>query len=106
MYRYWDTSWSDGNWHYINVVINREANRLDLYLDGVLHNGKASGTWSLADLGSITSPSSFRLYGGTHGLHDEFSITTTALDAAWIKTCYYNQNDPAGFYSIGNEESG
>jgi hypothetical protein len=106
MYRYWDTSWSDGNWHYLTVVINRVTNSLDLYIDGVLHNGKASGTWTLNDLGSITCASNLRLYGGTNGLHDEFCVSTTVLDANWVKTCYNNQNDPASFYILSSQEQG
>lgn len=104
-YRYWDASWFDGNWHYITAVINRNTNKIDVYLDGTLHNGKASGN-DLTGMGSITTSANFLLYGGTNGLHDEFSISTTVRDASWIKTCYNNQNNPSSFYVIGNEESG
>ena len=101
-YRYWDTSWSDGNWHYLTMVINRNTNTLDVYLDGILHNGPSAG--NLASLGSITTTSNFNFYGGTNGRHDEFTISTTVRNTSWIKTCYNNQNNPASFYSLGSQE--
>jgi hypothetical protein len=103
VYRYWDKSWSDGYWHYLTIVINRNSNKIDLYLDGILHNGKGSG--NIAGIGNITSLSSFRLYGGLNGLHDEFTISTTVRSSDWIKTCYINQKNPATFFSIGNQET-
>lgn len=38
------------------------------------------------------------------GIIDEIRISDTARSAEWIKTCYNNQNSPAGFYSVGSEE--
>jgi predicted double-glycine peptidase len=101
-YRYWDINWSDGNWHYLTAVINRNTNKLDVYLDGTLHNG--AGTGNITGFGSITTTSSFRMYGGTNGRHDELSISTIIRNASWIKTCYNNQNNPASFYSLGSQE--
>ena len=101
-YRYWNTSWSDGNWHYINAVINRNTNKIDVYLDGTLHNGYALG--NLTGMGSITTTANFLLYGGTNGRHDEFTISTTVRNSSWIKTCFNNQNDPASFYWIYPEQ--
>jgi len=100
-YRYWDTSWSDGTWHYINAVINRNTNKIDVYLDGTLHNGFANT--DLTGMGSFTSTANFRLYGGTNGRQDEFSIATTVRNASWIKTCYNNQNDPSTFLNLVNQ---
>jgi hypothetical protein len=101
-YRYWDTLWSDGNWHYITAVINRVTNQIDVYLDGTLHNGFANS--DLSGMGSLESTANFYLYGGTNGRHDEFTISTTVRTAGWIKTSYINQNDPANFYSLGPQE--
>ncbi|MFA5101701.1 MAG: DUF2341 domain-containing protein, partial [Candidatus Thermoplasmatota archaeon] len=101
-YRYWDTSFSDGNWHYLTIVINRVTNQLDLYLDGVSHNGVASG--SLVGMGSIATSASGLLYGGNNGRYDDFTISTVIRSAGWIKTSYNNQNDPSGFFSLGIEE--
>jgi hypothetical protein len=101
-YRYWDTSWSDDNWHYLTMVINRNTNKLDVYLDGTLHNGP--GTGNITGFSSITTTSNFLLYGGTNGRHDEFSISTTVRNASWIKTCYNNQNGPASFYHLYPEQ--
>jgi hypothetical protein len=96
--RYWDSSWSDGNWHYITIVINRDSNQIDLYLDGALHNGGGQG--DLTSIGNITTLSDFSLRGGTNGRHDEFTISKTVRNASWIKTCYNNQNDPARFLNL------
>lgn len=35
---------------------------------------------------------------------DEVRLSTIARNRSWISTCYNNQNDPTGFYSIGSEE--
>ena len=101
-YRYWNTTWSDENWHYLTMVINRNTNTLNVYLDGTLHNGL--GTGNIAGFGSITTTSNFSFYGGTNGRYDEFSISTTVRNDSWIKTCYNNQNDPASFYRIYPEQ--
>ena len=101
-YRYWDAIWSDGSWHHIAAVINRNTNELDLYVDGVLSNGK--GPYSIAGFGSITSSASFLLFGGTYGWQDELTISKTARSTAWIKTSYLNQNNPSSFYLLGSQE--
>jgi hypothetical protein len=100
--RWWDASWSDGTWHFFSVVINRITNKLDVYLDGDLHNG--GGTGNITTVGSIASLTTFKLYGGINGKQDDFTVSTTIRDANWIKTSYINQNDPDSFYSVGTEE--
>ena len=102
-YRYWSTPWSDGNWHYITIVINRNTNLIDLYVDGNLCNGGGSG--SIAGFGSITTSADFLLYGGTVGRHDDFTISKTIRSSSWIKTSYNNQNIPSSFYTLGNQQS-
>jgi len=103
-YRYWSTSWSDGSWHYITMVINRVTNRLNLYLDGSLNNGMGGG--NITGYGSITNSLSLLLYGGANARLDELRFETTVRDINWIKTSYNNQNNPTSFCSIGNEEIG
>jgi hypothetical protein len=103
-YRYWNTSWSDGGWHYITMVINRVTNKLDLYLDGSLNNGY--GNRDIAGFGNITSSVNLNLRGGSDGRVDELRFETTLRDINWINTCYNNQNNPLSFYSIGTEENG
>jgi len=39
------------------------------------------------------------------GIIDELRISNTARSDAWIKTGYNNQNNPAGFYTVGTEET-
>jgi len=101
-YRFLDTNWSDDNWHYLTAVIDRNTNTLNVYLDGVLHNG--GGLGDISSFGSITSTESFLLYGGTNGRHDEFTISTVVRNTSWIKTCYNSQNNPASFYQIYPEQ--
>ncbi|MCX6671879.1 MAG: hypothetical protein NTX92_08175, partial [Euryarchaeota archaeon] len=101
-YRYWNTAGTDGNWHYLTIVIDRNTNTLNVYLDGILHNGISAG--SLANLGSITTTSNFNFYGGTNARHDEFTISTAVRNDSWIKTSYNSQNNPASFYQIYPEQ--
>jgi len=102
-YLYWNAPWSDGTWHYITAVINRNTNKLELYVDGILGNG--GGTSDISNIGSLTNSANFLLYGGTNGRHDEFTISTTVRNASWILTSYNNQNNPNSFYSIDNQEN-
>jgi len=41
-----------------------------------------------------------------HGILDEVRFSNVARDAGWIATVYNNENNPSGFFSISNEESG
>jgi hypothetical protein len=40
-----------------------------------------------------------------HGIIDEVRLSNIARSSAWISTEYNNQNNPSGFYSVGNEEN-
>jgi len=101
-FRYWDIAWSDGQWHLITMVINRNTNLVDLYIDGVLHNGWGGG--NITGFGSITTSANLLLYGGTDGRWDEFRVETTVRDSSWLWTCYNNQFDPSLFLTVGSEE--
>ena len=101
-FRYWDIAWSDGQWHLITMVINRNTNLVDLYIDGVLHNGWGGG--NITGFGSITTSANLLLYGGTDGRWDEFRVETTVRDSSWLQTCYNNQFDPSLFLTVGSEE--
>ena len=102
-YRYWTTNWADNNWHLITMVINRNTQLIDLYLDGTLNNG--GGPSSITSFTSINPLSSLQLYGSSTGTQDEFTISKTVRNNSWIKTSYNNQNNPSSFYSISNEEA-
>ncbi|MBE3136324.1 MAG: VCBS repeat-containing protein, partial [Thermoplasmata archaeon] len=41
---------------------------------------------------------------GSNGRVDELRFETVVRDGSWLRTCYNNQNNPSGFYSLGNEE--
>jgi hypothetical protein len=40
-----------------------------------------------------------------HGIIDEVRLSNIARSSAWISTEYTNQNNPSGFYNVGNEEN-
>jgi hypothetical protein len=103
--RYWTTQWRNGAWHLLNVVINRNTNKMDVYLDGALNSDNSVTTGNITGLGSITNTAPLFLRGGNNGNIDELRVETTVRDINWIKTCYNNQANPSGFYSIGIEES-
>jgi hypothetical protein len=43
-------------------------------------------------------------WGWFDGILDEVRISNSARSAFWISTEYNNQNSPATFYSLGNQE--
>ncbi len=44
-YRYWGTQWRDGAWHLLTMVINRNTNQLDVYLDGYYQLSEFAVIW-------------------------------------------------------------
>ncbi len=104
-YRYWNKVWSDGSWHHIAIVLNRNTNTLNLYCDGILANGKGpGGSGSTAIFPNIINSENFLLYGGLNGRYDEFTISKTVQSSSWIKTSYNNQNNPTSFYSLSTQK--
>ncbi|DAC71630.1 MAG TPA: hypothetical protein DSN98_09390 [Thermoplasmata archaeon] len=92
-------------WH--QYTMTYDGMTLSVYRDGVLTVS------STAKYESETSPTNnLRMGRSNHqsysyfldGEIDEFHIANNALSEGWIATEYTNQNNPAGFYSIGPEE--
>jgi uncharacterized repeat protein (TIGR02543 family) len=103
--RYWTTDWRNSAWHLLNIVINRNTNKMDVYLDGALNSNNGMTTGNITGLGSISNTAPLYLLGGSNGRIDELRVETTVCDINWIKTCYNNQLNPSGFYQLSNEES-
>lgn len=106
-WKYWATPYLDGTWHYLTAVIDRAANRINLYQNGVLDNG-ISNVNDLAIPGVSPGVNAYingvGPNGGVGNL-DEFRIEKTNRPIGWIQTCFNNQNSPSTFYTLGTEET-
>jgi len=99
----------DMNWHYYTMVLDSSSHTLSGYRDG--------GPVVTSDMtsGSETPPTyNFRMgesyqpgypYFFTGGM-DEIRISNVIKSPQWISTEYMNQNNPAGFLSLGPEVPG
>jgi len=98
------TTFSDDTWYYIVGVADRTGNRMHIYKNGVDTAGD-----TISPLGSIDTTGHAAVgadggWGWFDGILDEVRISNTARSAFWISTEYNNQNSPATFYSLGNQE--
>ncbi|MFX1596029.1 MAG: DUF2341 domain-containing protein, partial [Promethearchaeota archaeon] len=97
---YPEYSLSFGIWMYCVGVVDREANLLRAYKNGVQLD-----TVSISSVGSVDSTADLRFSRYyLNGTLDEVQLTSTARSADWIKTEYNNQLDPSSFYSIGTQQ--
>lgn len=108
-YRYWTTNIADGNWHYLMAQIDRTANVLKVFIDGVQQAG--GGNNSLVGIGTINP--TYNLYLGSAGstnnmaYYDEFRIEKEVRTLEWYQACYRNMNIPTGttgFLTVYPEE--
>jgi hypothetical protein len=100
-----ETTISFDTWTHIVSVIDRSAQRLRIYKNGV-EQGTAS---DISGIGSLNSTEALKFPHGSSsydmdGLLDEVRVSSVALTADWILTEYNNQSDPSTFYSLGDEE--
>ncbi len=95
---------TDGNWHYIVFVADRDGNG-QIYIDG-------SADGSAVDIsgqnGNLVNSDDFWIArdaasGYFDGTIDEVRISNTVRGANWIKTSYNNQNNPGDFLTFGPE---
>jgi hypothetical protein len=95
---------SDNTYHYI--VAGQNSTGMFLYLDGVRVDANTNIDPFIYNQGNTVE---IGRHGNGHtdvnftGVIDEARISNTARSEAWIATEYANQNDPLGFYTIGNE---
>ncbi|MHC4638572.1 MAG: DUF2341 domain-containing protein, partial [Planctomycetota bacterium] len=95
-------------WYHVAIVQNSTTSKL--YVNAVQQSYTDSGEW-FDNLGAGT------VYMGTStvdgvtfpafldGLLDEIRVSNVARSAAWIEAEYLNQNNPAAFYTIGDQVS-
>ena len=100
------SSTGTGAWHHFAVTINSGTNTGVLYYDGA---ADVTNTITLTpnDLGTNNANYFGRSQYGTdegyYGNFDEFRISNSTRNAAWVGTSYNNQNNPAGFYTVSSE---
>jgi hypothetical protein len=100
---------SNGNWYFVTGVRQNDFTVVGYCNGDYFTSNNISGAnanyqssnreWIGSDLG-LSSGQSF------NGIIDEVRLETVNTTFAWHKTEYNNQNDPAGFLSIGPEEPG
>ncbi len=103
------TSFSDTtSWHYAVVVLTGAGSSPagELFLDGVSQGNDTgietdrSGWDTNLRIGRCGAAQRY-----LDGIADEVRISNIARSAAWIKTCYNNQNSTSTFYSLDSEET-
>lgn len=91
----------------ITYVVDSTANTVKVYIDGTLidtHGSREIGTANNAKLtlGYWTDGTPKEFLSADM---EEFRLFAGKLTADWIATEYNNENDPATFYAVGNEET-
>ncbi|RKX40932.1 MAG: hypothetical protein DRP23_01915, partial [Thermotogae bacterium] len=94
---------SVGEWAYI--ALTGDSSTAHLYINGVEKDntsysyiGTSTDTFHIGSR-TLNGPASMFV----DGVIDEVRVSYTNRSAAWISTCYNNQNDPVSFVSIGHE---
>ncbi|MFH1760910.1 MAG: LamG-like jellyroll fold domain-containing protein, partial [bacterium] len=85
---------STGKWYYAAAVYNYTANKLELYLNGILAGSAAISTALQGNLGGLTAPLYFSATGSYYywyGLIDDTRISNKARTAQEI-AAYWNEN--------------
>ena len=90
---------SSGTWQY--AVVSYDDTNVYFYL-----NGQPDG--SAAETGSGINSNPLRIGSWAtywfKGSMDEVRVSKVKRSTGWISTCYQNQQNPSGFYSVGSEE--
>jgi len=95
-----------GAWMHLVARVDRSSNELFFFKDG-----SYSGSVDISGIGNLDSPEALTFSRGLHlsapldGGLDEIRFSGIALSDDWIATEFENQNDPASFFSIGQEMS-
>jgi hypothetical protein len=100
-----EASISFGSWTYITGVVDRNADLIRIYKDGV-EISSGSNIGFIGDLsGNIELKFPFAPDNDLDGRLDEVRIIGTRITEGWINTEFNNQYDPNTFYSIGSERT-
>lgn len=95
------TTINDGNWHYLAVVVDRDASTLNTYIDGVVDISSVDISSNIS--GSIRNTSEPFVIGQTmNGDIDEICITKRALSANEIVVRQLGHGDPFIFNTSGS----
>jgi hypothetical protein len=106
----WSTHLTDGNWHYVSVIIPQDVNinQTLCFVDGQLESVDAtfgSGTASSGSGGANNFQVAYTLNkNGLMGSLDEIRISDTMHSADWIATEFNNQFNPSSFFTFNLEE--
>lgn len=101
---YSNATYDDNNWHHVVATLDRDG-LAKLYIDGYETNST-----DISYLSSIDESYPENLEIGREGVFDtyrfngtidEVRISAIARSGDWVNTCYYNQNDPLTFYTVG-----
>lgn len=91
-----------GRWVHLAVVVNREANELRVFADGV-----RKATRDISTVGAIGTGSSAKIGSSSYiykGLIDETRVYRVPLSDDWVRTVHANLSSPATFLTIGPQE--
>ena len=104
-----DVALSERTWYHITGVYHAAAGTLDMYVNGVSARAQRTGESTSIPVATANCRIGSREYAGFEsyldGKIDEVRISNSARSAGWILTEYNNQNNPAGFITIGTETS-
>lgn len=101
--KYFNTTQNTGTWIY--VAVTHDTVTVKCYRDGSEINSQSDpGAIYESDYQLGISREGDASYGWLNGRIDEVRISNTVRSAAWITTCYNNQNSPSTFYSVGVEQ--
>jgi len=100
------TDRANGAWHHAAMVFTPGTSMV-LYVDGQVEATKTSGVMAGIFDGTaklwLGSQNTEETYYNAEAALDEARISGVARTAEWILAEYNNQNDPAGFYAVGEE---
>jgi GR25 family glycosyltransferase involved in LPS biosynthesis len=105
--QYYINSASDGRTVSLNtwyhIVLSYDGTTATLYTNGATRTRLCTPpTWPAEGLYLGDRSTGGRPF---NGMIDEVRFSNTARSLGWILTCYYNQNNPSSFYTLGSEEN-
>ncbi|MFX1332510.1 MAG: LamG-like jellyroll fold domain-containing protein, partial [Promethearchaeota archaeon] len=108
-YNYVTAPFTNGAWHHVVVTMDYNSKEVILYMDGLpltlLAELVPTGWTQLANLDDwIWGGNSPHVpEGSALATFDEIRVSSIVRSPQWIATEHSNQDNPAGFYSIGSE---
>ncbi|MEJ7560299.1 MAG: LamG-like jellyroll fold domain-containing protein [Pedobacter sp.] len=91
-----------GRWYHVWGTLT--TGDIKLYIDNAPTTSSANPAIRIGPGGTINIGSSKQNTQYFNGEIDEVRILKAMVTKEWMATCYENQNDPSGFYTIGAEE--